>query len=48
MLDDNEFVLELPDNIIEYIINNFIHGNNEEIDDEQFYISSNLANIIYQ
>jgi hypothetical protein len=48
LIEDNEVELEFPENIIEYILNNFVHADdNEEIDDEDFYISPHLANFVH-
>lgn len=39
-------VFEVDEALFEYIMNNFVNGNNEEINDEDFYISPNLASFI--
>jgi protein tyrosine/serine phosphatase len=46
--DDNvqHQVFEIDQELYEYIINNFVNGNNEEINDDNFYISPNLINTV--
>lgn len=45
-IQPEENMFQMNDQILDVILNNYINGNNEEIDDENFYISPNLINLI--